>query len=210
MVKSNADHVEFQEGDVELIEKDVPFKGYFSVEKYTLRHKTPEGDWTKPITREIFERGHACAMLPYDPVKDIVVLIEQFRPGAYAAGYCPWLLEVPAGIIEEGQTPQDVARRETQEETGCTAKRLEFIADYLVSPGGSTETMQLYCVEVDADEAFEVGGLEEEGEHIAVMKMSSAEALARLENGQIHNSMSMIAVQWLKIHMDDLRKKWCA
>ncbi|WP_417797830.1 NUDIX domain-containing protein [Terasakiella pusilla] len=209
MAKSNADHVDFQKDDVELIDKEVPFKGYFSVEKYTVRHKTPEGAWSKPIAREIFERGHASGMLPYDPVKDVVVLIEQFRPGAYAAGYCPWLLEVPAGIIEAGQTPEEVARRETLEETGCTAKRIDFIADYLVSPGGSTETMHLYCVEVDADEAFETGGLEEEGEHISVIKVSSAEAFARLENGQIHNSTSMIALQWLKIHIDNIREKWC-
>lgn len=210
MAKSNADYAEFNADDVEIIEKKTPFKGYFQIDEYTMRHKKHEGGWSAPINREIFERGHASAMLLYDPNLDVVVMIEQFRPGAFAAGFNPWLLEVPAGIIEEGQTPESVARRETTEETGCTPKRMEFIADYLVSPGGSTETLHLYCVEVDSTEALEFAGLEEEGEHIRVLKVPALETFSMLETGHMHNSTGIIAIMWLKMHRSDLRNKWCS
>ncbi|SCA54977.1 ADP-ribose pyrophosphatase [Candidatus Terasakiella magnetica] len=209
MAKSNSDYAEFNKDDVEVIDKTTPFKKYFQVDEYTLRHKKHEGGWSQPINREIFERGHASGMLPYDPVADVIILVEQFRPGSFAAGYNPWLLEVPAGIIEEGQTPEDVAIRETHEETGCTAKRLELIADYLVSPGGSTESLHLYCVEVDSTEALEFAGLEHEGEHIRVLKVPVAEAFDMLENGYMHNSTGIIALQWLKMNHKDIRDKWC-
>ncbi|WP_419796720.1 MAG: NUDIX domain-containing protein [Terasakiella sp.] len=209
MAKSRADYAQFSQDDVKLVKKETPFKGYFQIDVYTIQHRIHEGGWTKPITREVFERGHASAMLPYDPVKDIVILIEQFRPGAYAAGNNPWLLEIPAGIIEDGQTPKEVAIRETTEETGCEAKRTEFIADYIVTPGGSSETIHLYCVEVDSDEALDHAGLEEEGEHIRVLKMSSAEAFELLNNGHMHNSTGIIALQWLKLHHNNIREKWC-
>ncbi len=209
MAKSNADHVKFTSDDVELIEKTTPFDGYFQIDRYNLRHKKHDGAMSEPLLREIFERGHASGMLLYDPKEDVIVLIEQFRPGAFAAGYNPWLLEIPAGIIEENQTPKDVAIRETLEETGCQAKRVEFICDYLVSPGGTTESMHLYCIEVDSTEAFDIGGLEDEGEDIAVVKVSSQKAFELLENGNLHNSMTIIAVQWLKLQLNELRQKWC-
>jgi len=209
MAKSCAGYAEFNQDDVKLIKKETPFNGFFQIDIYTLQHRIHEGGWSKPVTREIFERGHAAAMLPYDPVKDIVVLIEQFRPGSYAAGNNPWLLEVPAGIIEDGQTPEDVAVRETTEETGCDAKHVEFISDYIVSPGGSSETIHLYCVEINSDQASQHAGLEDEGEHIRVIKMSSTEAFELLDNGQMHNSTGIIALQWLKLHHKDIREKWC-
>ncbi len=209
MAKSSSDYAEFNTSDVDLQKKESVFKGYFQVDEYTLRHKIHEGGWSQPINREVFERGHASAMLIYDPKKDLVVMIEQFRCGAFAAGYNPWLLEVPAGIIEEGQTPLDVALRETTEETGCTPKRTEFIADYLVTPGGSSESMHLYCVEVDSDEAHKFAGLEEEGEHIRVLKVPVAELFEKLDAGEVHNSMSIIAIQWLKLHHKEIHKKWC-
>lgn len=210
MAKSCSDHTDFNLDDVDVLEKKVAFKGYFRIEEYTLRHKKHDGGWSAPVTREIFERGHAAAMLLYDAKKDIIILIEQFRPGAYGAGYNPWLLEVPAGIIEAGETPETVAKRETFEETGCQAKRVEFICDYLVSPGGTTESMHLYCVEIDSDEAFEFGGLEEEGEHIAVIKLPRDEAVQMVSTGKVHNSMTIIALQWLQINGDIIREKWCS
>jgi len=210
MAKSRSDYAEFDKNDVEILKKESLYKDYFQVDKYTLRHKTHEGGWSNTITREIFERGHASAMLPYDPEKDQIILVEQFRPGAHLAGYNPWLLEVPAGIIETGQTPAEVAEREITEETGCTTKHVELIADYLVTPGGSTETMHLFCVEIDIDEASEFAGLAHEGEHIKIHKFDVTTAFEFLEDGQIHNSMTIIAIQWLKLHHDKLRKRWCS
>src|SRR5205085_1687028 len=103
--------------------------------------------------REVFERGHAAALLPYDPQRGEFVLCEQFRVGAHAAGIEPWQVEVVAGIIEAGETPDDVVRRETHEEAGLAALDLWPIQRYLVSPGGTTETVHLYLGRVSTAKA---------------------------------------------------------
>jgi len=193
---------------VELIEKTTPFKGYFRIDRYTLRHRTHDGGWTPPMTREVFERGHAVAVLLYDPQRDEVGLIEQFRPGALAAGWEPWLTEVVAGIIDEGETPEAVAIREAKEEAGVEVSQIESVSRYLVSPGGTTESMEIFCARVDASQLSGVHGLEEEGEDIRVFALPFAEAMARLKDGRIGNSMTIIALQWLTLNHDDLRRRW--
>ena len=102
----------FTADDVEILERSTPFQGYFRIDRYHLRHRTHDGGWTAPMSREIFERGHAVGILLYDPRQDRVGLIEQFRPGALAAGWHPWLIEVVAGIIDDGETPEAVAVRD--------------------------------------------------------------------------------------------------
>ncbi|MGH7005896.1 MAG: NUDIX domain-containing protein, partial [Alphaproteobacteria bacterium] len=102
--------------DVEVLEKTTVWKGRFQIDRYKLRHKLHDGGWSEPFIREVFERGHAAAVLPYDPIRDLVVLIELFRPGAYAAGRHPWLVEVVAGIIDPGEAVENVVRREAWEE----------------------------------------------------------------------------------------------
>ena len=160
--------------DVDVIAIETPFEGYFRVDRYHLRHRLHEGGMGAEISREIFERGHAAACLLYDPDLDLLVMVEQFRAGAYAARQSPWygndaspwLIEIIAGIIEEGEEPEDVVRREALEEAGCTVQEIELICHYLVTPGGSTESMFVYCGRVDASNAGGVHGLEEEGEDI--------------------------------------------
>ncbi len=98
--------------DVEVLEKTVCFEGFFRLERYRLRHRLFNGDWSQTVQRELFERGHAAAVLPYDPVTNEVVLIEQFRVGAMNAPGGPWLLEIVAGIIEDNEAAEDVVKRE--------------------------------------------------------------------------------------------------
>ena len=132
--------------DVEVIEKRADFQGYFRIDTYRLRHRLHDGRWSKEVTREVFERGHAVAVIPYDPALDRVVLIEQFRIGAYAArqsrwfadDVSPWLIEVIAGIIEPGEDPAEVAVRETVEECGLNLSELIPVSHYLASPGGTS------------------------------------------------------------------------
>src|SRR5512143_2878914 len=104
--------------DIEIVERRIGYRGYFRLDVYRLRHRLHEGGWSDVISREVLERGHAAAALLYDPARDAVVMIEQFRVGALAAGRAPWLCELVAGIIETGETPIDVARREALEEAG--------------------------------------------------------------------------------------------
>src|ERR1044071_4420855 len=121
-----SDQAKLTTADVEVQSRDTVFKGHFRMDRWRLRHKLFAGGWNKPIVREGFERGAAVAVLPDEPGQDKGGLIEQVRIGARAHGEAePWLLEVVAGVIEAGETPEDVARRETLEECGGTLGVLE-------------------------------------------------------------------------------------
>ena len=193
---------------VELLEKSERYSGFFRINRYRLRHRLFAGGWSGVIEREVFERGHAVGVLPYDPVADSLVLIEQFRIGALAAGMSPWLIEVVAGIIEEGEAPEEVARRETLEEAGLEIQALIPMCRYLVSPGGSSESVRLYCGRVDSRRAGGIHGLAEEHEDIRVDHLPYGEAMHLLEEGLVTNSVSLIALQWLALHRDRVRAAW--
>jgi ADP-ribose pyrophosphatase len=196
------------QNDVEVVEKSVVYDGYFRMDRYRLKHKLFEGGWSEVFARELFERGHAVALLPYDPVRDVVVLVEQFRIGAYAAGCHPWLIEVVAGIIDPGETAEEVARRETVEEAGLHVSDMIKVADYLASPGGTSETVTLYCGRIDAGEAGGIHGLDTESEDIRVMTLPFEEVAGLLAEPRTHNATLLIALQWLTLHRDELRAKW--
>lgn len=208
MAESDSTEPQFGPSDVEVLEKSEAFHGYFRVDRYKLRHRLHQGGWSGEMTREVFERGNAAAVLPYDPVLDAVVMIEQFRVGAYAAGRPPWLLEIVAGIVEDGETAESVVRREAVEESGCEIHELEPIADYLVSPGGTSECVTIFCGRVDASKAGGVHGKAEEHEDIKVVVLPFAEALERLKNNRIDNGTALISMQWLVLHRDRLRESW--
>lgn len=194
--------------DVQIEEVTPVFQGYFRVDRYRLRHRRYDGTWTRPITREVFERGHAAGVLPYDPQRDEVVLIEQFRIGPYARGDAPWQVEIVAGIIGAGETAPDVARREAIEEAGCTVTDLEPVAAYYMSPGAVSEHMTLYCGRADTRGVGGVHGLAEEDEDIRVTVLPFADALARARDGTIANSPALIALLWLALERDRLRARW--
>ena len=193
---------------IELTAHETPFQGYFRIDRYTLRHELFAGGMSEPIVREVFERGHAAAVLPYDPARDAVVLIEQFRVGAYAAGRDPWLIEIVAGIVDDGETPDDVAHRELREEANLAATAIEKVGDVMLSPGGTSETMTLFCARVDAASACGIHGLDDEHEDIRVSTLPVAEALALLECGDIVSAPAVIALQWLALNRDRLRAQW--
>ena len=194
--------------DVEILEKTTPFQGYFRVDRYVLKFKRFDGGWSGDVTREIFERGHAVALVLYDPVRDEVGLCEQFRPGALAAGWHPWLIEIPAGIIDKGQTPEAVAIREAKEETGLEIDEVIPARRYLVTPGGSTESMQIFAARIDSSKLAGVHGLEEEGEDIRVFPLAAEEAFSWVESGRICNGMTIIGLDWLAKNRDALRARW--
>ena len=193
---------------VEIIEKTTPFKGYFQVDRYRLRHRKFDGGWTDEMTREIFERGHAAAVLLYDPERDRVVLIEQFRLGAQAAGMEPWLIEVVAGIIETGETAEAVVRREAQEEAGCQVTALHPVGRFLATPGGSSETVEIFIGRIDSAGAGGIHGLDHEQEDIRVLSLSRQEALERMTSGAITNLTAAVALQWLALNYTELVRIW--
>ncbi|EKE70258.1 ADP-ribose diphosphatase [Gallaecimonas xiamenensis] len=198
----------FSASDVEIKEKTPLYQGFFKMVRFVLRHRKFDGGWSPWLTREIFERGHAAVALPYDPKTDQVVLLRQFRVGALATSPDPWLYELVAGIIEQGESPQEVAVRETAEEAGLAVGRVLPVLNYLASPGGTTERLHIYAVEVDATQASGIHGLDEEGEDIAVYPVSRDQALAMLAAGQIDNAATVIGLQWLALNHEVLRHQW--
>jgi len=196
------------EDDVEILECQTVYRGYFRMNRYRLRHRTFAGGWTDEMVREIFERKDAVAVLLYDPDLDRVVLIEQFRFPTHVAGRNAWQLEVVAGIVGEGESLEEVARRETLEETGCTATDFMLICDYMPSPGACTESVALFCARIDSRTAGGIHGLAHEHEDIRTVVMEFDEALALLDGGQFINSPSIIAIGWLGRNRDRLRALW--
>lgn len=195
---------------VDILKKEDGYQGFFRLEKYRLRHRLYDGRMSGIIERELFERGNAAAALLYDPQRDLVVILEQFRIGALAAKDGPWLFEIVAGMVEEGERPEEVVRREALEEAGCSVQALEFICEYLVSPGGTSERIALYCGSVDARGVGGVHGLAEEDEDIRVQAVPFDEVWRWFEEGKIDSASPIIALQWLAMHRERLRIKWGA
>ncbi|KAA8999277.1 ADP-ribose diphosphatase [Affinibrenneria salicis] len=208
MALSKSGPVEFSKKDVEIIARDTLYRGFFSLERYRFRHRMFNGEMSGEITREIFERGHAVVLLPYDPVRDEVVLIEQIRIAALDTSPSPWLLELVAGMIEEGESLEQVARREAQEEAGLTVGRCRPVLSYLASPGGTSERLSVMVGEVDTRTAAGIHGLAEENEDIRVHVVSREQSYRWVEEGVIDNAASVIALQWLALHHETLRKTW--
>jgi len=189
----------------EILQREVVFQGFFRLERYQLRHQRFAGGWSETMTREMFERGHAVAVLPYDPKRDAVVMLEQFRPGGLDAPGGPWMREFPAGMIESGEMLEDVAQREMQEEAGLVPLSLEYITRCWVSPGGTTESLFLYYAEVDSENVGGLFGLEHEHEDIRVSVVPREEAVHMLQQGLICSAAPMILLQWLMLNHECLR-----
>jgi ADP-ribose pyrophosphatase len=197
-----------QDSRIEIAKRSTPFQGHFRIDRYRLRHRTHDGGWTGFMQREVFERGHAVAVLPYDPRRDTIVLIEQFRLPAYLGGLDPWQMEIVAGIIEDGESPEQVAWREVPEETGLQLRRLEPLLRYMPSQGATTENLFLYCGEVDSSGLGGVHGLDHEHEDILPSAHSVDSAFEMLAQGRLQNSPAIIALQWLALNRDQLRNRW--
>lgn len=183
-----------------LNQHKVLFKKYFQLEEYSLSHELYRGGYSNIFTREIFERGSVVALLPYDPKRRKVVLIEQFRAGAIRDEQSPWLVECVAGVVEAGEAEDQVAIRESREEAGCDIEELHAICRYYVSPGGTSEECTLYCGIIDSTGVGGVHGLAEENEDIRVEVVDSEIAYAWLKEGKIKSSATIIALQWLQLN----------
>ena len=197
-----------RDDDVEVVEREACFRGFYQLDRLHLRHRLFAGGMGKLINRELFVRHDAVCVLPYDPQRDCVVLIEQFRVGALDKSVNPWLIELVAGLIDKDEQPEEVARREAVEEAGLELAELWPLTQYYPSPGGSDERVHLYVGRCDSRGAGGVHGLEEEGEDIRVLVWSLDEALAALDDGRIDNAASIIALEWLALNRDKVRERW--
>lgn len=195
--------------DFEILQRDAAFEGFFRIGRYHVRHRRFDGRMSDVFTREVMERSAAVGVLLYDPRADKVVLVEQFRCAAAVTGDHPWLIEIPAGMVDKGDAPAATARRETAEETGCEVRRMEHVLDYYSSPGGSAEKIHFFVGEVDAGQAGGVHGLASEHEDLKTHVMDADAAIALVESGAgAQNAITVIAMLWLARHRADLRKRW--
>jgi ADP-ribose pyrophosphatase len=193
---------------VEVIERRLVFDGFFKLVHYRLRHRQFDGGMSGELDRELFDRGHAAVVLPYDPVREEVVLVEQFRLGALEPEGDPWLLEPVAGIIEPGEAAPEVARREAREEAGLELLDLVPIGSYFPSPGASSEICAAYVARIDARRAGGLFGLAEHGEDVKAHVVPLATAFAWLEDGSIRVASTLITLQWLALNRIALRARW--
>ncbi|MBI3453601.1 MAG: ADP-ribose diphosphatase [Rhodospirillales bacterium] len=196
---------------VRIVSKTALFRGFASLWSVHFTHRTHDGGWSAELEREVFKRANSAAVLPYDPVRDEIVLLEQFRPGAHLAGRGGFTLEPPAGLFAAGAGDATaLARAEAREEAGCELSAFEPVCTFLVSPSCMTETVFVYCGRADTRHIGGVHGRRDEGEDIKVHVMPFARARAELDAGRFEVGLTIICLQWLVIHRDRLRAKWRA
>ncbi|XVN13621.1 NUDIX domain-containing protein [Pseudomonas corrugata] len=193
---------------VDIVTRDSCYQGFYKLERVQLRHELFAGGMSREISRELFVRHDAVCVLPYDPQRDEVVLIEQFRVGAMGKTPNPWLVELVAGLIDKDEQPEEVAHREAQEEAGLDFATLWPMTKYFPSPGGSNEFVHLYLGRCDSTGAGGLHGLLEEAEDIRVKTWAFEDALQAVRDGRICNAASIIALQWLALNRDEVRGLW--
>ncbi len=192
-----------------IIEQKNLHNGFFKLEQYQLKHTLFNGGWSAPLQRELFFRNDCVGVLLYDPHRDEVVILEQFRVGAMLHNDNAWLLEIVAGGIEEGETAEEVAYREAWEEAGCKIQALTLVSQFYTSPGGASELLSLFCGKVDTAQVGGIHGLIEENEDILVKAIPFSDALKLLAQGQIRSAIPIIAIQWLALNKERLQAQWC-
>jgi ADP-ribose pyrophosphatase len=195
--------------DAELALTTTVSARHLRIDTFRFRHRLSSGEWSAERNYDVLRRGQAVAIVLYDPDRDEVVLVEQFRLAALLAGRSPWQLEAAAGLIDTEETPQAVAERETQEETGLTLIGAPLpVQHYLSSSGNSDEGIFLFCGRVDSTAAAGVHGLPEEHEDIRVVVKTLTEVEALLDAGAIESGHTLIGLYWLLRHRDRLRRLW--
>jgi ADP-ribose pyrophosphatase len=195
---------------VRILKRETVYQGFARLDLYRLSHRLYAGGWSEEMEREIFERGRTVGVLLYDPQRDTVILVEQFRLPAHLAGFPAWELEIVAGIVDhDGESAEDLARREAKEEAG-----IEIMGDlvpvhrFMPSPGACTEQVDLYCGRVDAQGAGGIYGLAQEHEDIKVVALSYRVAMKKLRGDEIKNGLTALALYWLAAHRAELRRRW--
>ncbi|GJM12192.1 MAG: ADP-ribose pyrophosphatase [Pseudohongiella sp.] len=201
----------FDDEDVEVVSRTLAHDGFLRVENLELRHRLFSGAWSEVFARELQLKPPAVGVLLFDPARDNVLLVRQFRVGMLgesSGNGSAWPLEIVAGMVDGGEGFEEVALRESQEESNCVPSDLVKICEYYNSPGGSNEKIILFCGRIDSSDAGGVFGLPEEHEDIEVQIHSYASVIEMLESGEIDNAMTILSLQWLQLHREELLERW--
>lgn len=193
----------------EIVAHENLFQGFFRVERYHIRHERFDGSWSNRFTREVFHRSKQVAgVLLFDPQQDKIVMIEQFRAGLLSSGDYPWMMELVMGMVDDNETPEQAARREAKEESGCDVTDIQSIATYYSSPGATSENICLFIGRTQAPPDGGLHGLPEENEDIRVHVMDAAHAIGLIYANKIRDAQTMVALQWFAMHHTELRSRW--
>lgn len=190
-----------------IIKRERTYDGHFKVDQLVLQHELFVGGLSNELVREQVSRQNAVAVLPYDPIRDEVVLVEQFRIGAMSDDN-PWLIEIVAGLVEEGEEYEEVAHREAKEEANCVLDEMHHVASFFPTPGGFSELSHVYIAKTDTTKLGGEHGLEEEGEDIRVHVLPSTDAIKMLHQGKIRSAIPMIALYNFIQIKSQLQKQW--
>ena len=191
-----------------IVSNKLLYSGFFKLYRFELKHDLFDGGESPVLTRELLDRHHAAAVLPYDPVRDELVLIEQFRIGAAEDVSGPWVMEIIAGLVEPGETAEQLVHREAIEEAGCIISDVIPVHHYYSSPGSSNEQIQIYFARTETEGLGGVHGIDEEGEDIRVHVVSSDTAFDWLDQGRIDSALPIIALQWFRLNREKIRSQW--
>lgn len=196
-----------QAGDVVVARWHEPYANYFAVEEFDLAFRRYDGTMSVLVNRAVFVSGDAAIVLPYDPDRDRVMVIEQFRVGPLGRGDPqPWLVEAIAGRIDGGETPEEAARREAREEAGLVLRDLHPAGSYYPSPAAKAEYLYSFIGLADLpDTAAGSGGLASEAEDIRTHVIPYADLAAMVASGEVDNAPLLILAQWLALNRDRLR-----
>lgn len=193
---------------LEIQKTELLYRGFFTMQRFTLSHSLFVGGMCPPIQRELFHREDAVAVLLYDPGADAVVMIEQFRIGNMNDRNCAWAIELVAGFQEEGESVEEVVRREVMEEAGCTVGKIEPVCEFYINPANTSDRIILVCAEVDSTRADGIHGVKEEGEDIKVHVLSCDDAFQAMKDGRINSATPILALQWLAMNRERLLQTW--
>jgi len=184
---------------VSIEQKKYIFEDIFKIEEAHLRFEKFNGEMTDPVRRISLERGDSVAVVILNLTTNKIILVSQFRYPSYNNGQ-GWLIETIAGMVDPGESPEETARREVEEEIGLNISTLEFISTFYLSPGGSSERIHLFYSEVSGENAKYkgTGGLISEGEDIKAEELSLEEALGKVRSGEIMDAKTIIGIYWLE------------
>jgi ADP-ribose pyrophosphatase len=181
---------------VEIIKEQRLLDGYIKVEEATLKHEKFDGTLSEELQRSAVIRVDAVVAVVYNPHRDRLIFVKQFRYPLFKRDQEP-ILELVAGVVDPGESPEQTLIRELKEEIGASGAKIQPFAQVFASPGYSTEMLNMFYVEVEGSEPPNpTGGLEAEGEDLQVVELTPTEATERIDQGTFQDAKTLLGVLW--------------
>lgn len=194
----------FEKAKAEIVSEKTLADQWTRLSSFDLDYTDSQGEKHR-LKREVYQRTPAACILLYDPKRETVVLVRQFRLPAQLLGVPAWMLEVPAGLLD-GDDPEAAIRREAMEETGFRVRDVRFLFKALTSPGAVTEIIHFFAAVIDTSDRIAAGGgLAEEHEDIEVLEVRLSDAMAMIESGDIYDAKTIMLLQWATLNVASLR-----